>query len=64
MVMESKELLELVAMLLVEKKSYDFESFTEYILEHVDKETFNNRYKILLDKFLTTYAVNNTEKSD
>lgn len=64
MVMESKELLELVAMLLVEKKSYDFESFTEYILEHVDKETFNNRYKILLDKFLTMYAVNNTEKSD
>lgn len=64
MVMESKELLELVAMLLIEKKSYDFESFTEYILEHVDKETFNNRYKILLDKFLTMYAVNNTEKSD
>ena len=64
MVMESKELLELVTMLLIEKKSYDFESFTEYILEHVDKETFNNRYKILLDKFLTMYAVNNTEKSD
>ena len=29
MVMKSKELLELVAMLLIEKKSYDFESFTE-----------------------------------
>lgn len=64
MVMKSKELLELVAMLLIEKKSYDFESFTEYILERVDKETFNNRYKILLDKFLTMYAVTNTEKSD
>lgn len=64
MVMKSKELLEFVAMLLVEKKSYDFETFNEYILEHVDKETFNKRYKILLDKFLTMYAVNNTEKSD
>ena len=64
MVMESKEIMEFIAMLLVEKKCQEDFDFHEYFLINSDRDSFNNRYKILLDKFLTMYAVNNTEKSD
>ena len=64
MVMESKEMIEFIAMLLIEKKCQEDSDFHEYLLTNSDRDSFNTRYKILLDKFLTMYAVNNTEKSD
>ena len=64
MVMESKEMMEFIAMLLIEKKCQEDSDFHEYLLINSDKDSFNTRYRILLDKFLTMYAVNNAEKSD
>lgn len=64
MVMESKEMMEFIAMLLIEKKCREDSDFHEYLLINSDRDSFNMRYQILLDKFLTMYAVNNTEKSD
>jgi hypothetical protein len=40
------------------------ENFHSYLSKHCDIGTFNARYKELLDKFLTNYALNTTEKSD
>lgn len=58
------ELLELIAMFMVEKKVRENDDFYEYFLQKANKKVFNNRYKELLDKFLNLYALNKTEKSE
>ena len=58
---------ELIIMLLIENRSYlnDGGLFAEYITEHYDINAFNNRYRELVDKFLSEkYAVTKTEKSE
>jgi len=60
----SSEVLEFIIMLLIENRSLKDDKFSSYVSRHCNVETFNNRYKKLLDKFLTNYALNTTEKSD
>lgn len=57
---------EFILMLLLENRclKQDGEDFRDYISDNVDIEIFNTRYKKLLDKFLTDYALTTTEKSD
>ena len=57
---------EFIIMLLLENRCLkrEGENFHSYLSRHCDIETFNARYKELLDKFLTNYALNTTEKSD
>ena len=57
-------MLEFILMLLIEKKVNEDEKFYYHFLEVADKKTFNDRYKQLLDEFLSNYALNNTEKSE
>lgn len=61
---EEKE--EFIIMLLLENRclKQEGENFHSYLSKHCDIESFNKRYKELLDKFLTNYALNTTEKSD
>lgn len=59
--------LEFIIMLLIENRSYlsnNGGDFYNYMKEHYDLEKFNERYKELLDNFLSKYALNNTEKSE
>ena len=54
-------------MLLIENRSYlsnDNGNFYNYLKEHYDLEKFNKRYVELLDEFMKSYALNNTEKSE
>ena len=61
-----EEVLEFIIMLLLENRCLkkESENFHSYLSKHCDIETFNARYKELLDKFLTNYALNTAEKSD
>lgn len=60
------EILEFISMLLIENRCLHNEgaNFHSYISKKCDIQTFNARYKELLDKFLINYALNTTEKSD
>ena len=59
------EILEFISMLLIENRClHGKENFYSYLSNHCDISTFNARYKELLDKFLTNYALNSAEKSD
>ena len=60
------EVFEFIIMLLLENRCLkkEGENFHSYLSKHCDIGTFNVRYKELLDKFLTNYALNTTEKSD
>ena len=62
--MKESELIEFVTMLLVENKCNKEEDFCRYFLKNSDRNEFNSRYKILLDKFLNNYALTKTEKSE
>lgn len=57
---------ELIIMLLIENRSHanDGGLFSEYITEYYNIEAFNDRYRELIDKFLSKYALNKTEKSE
>ena len=57
---------EFIVMLLLENRCLkrEGENFHSYLSRHCDIETFNARYKELLEKVLTNYALNTTEKSD
>lgn len=57
---------EFMLMLLLENRSLkeDWNDFNSYLSKKCDINTFNKRYGELLDKFLTNYALNTTEKSD
>ena len=58
---------EFIIMLLIENRSYcskDGGTFYDYLKEHYDLNKFNERYMELLDKFMKSYALNNTEKSE
>jgi len=56
--MEIEELIEFIGMLLIENKCNSDRDFHKYLLVNSDKDKFNERYKILLDKFLNLYALN------
>jgi hypothetical protein len=62
--MEIEELIEFIGMLLVENKCNKDAEFHKYFVIHSNKDTFNNRYKVLLDKYINIYALDKTEKSD
>ena len=66
--MTLEEILEFISMLLIENRCLNLHNegadFHSYISKRCDIGTFNARYKELLDKFLTNYALNTTEKSD
>ena len=54
-------------MLLIENRSYcskDGGVFYDFLKEHYDLDKFNERYMELLDDFMKSYALNNTEKSE
>ena len=56
---------EFIIMLLIENRSYcskDERIFYDYLKEHYDLNKFNERYMKILDDFMKTYALNNTEK--
>ena len=56
---------EFIIMLLIENRCYSFDfGFSDYLKGNYNIEAFNKRYKILLDEFLSDYALNKTEKSD
>ena len=55
--MNNSELIEFVAMLLIEKKCNIEPDFYDYVIVNSDKDTFNKRYVELLDKFLNQYAL-------
>ena len=57
---------EFILMLLLENRCLKEggENFHTYLSKRCDIEIFNARYKELLDKFLTDYALTTTEKSD
>lgn len=56
---------EFIIMLLIENRCHSFDFvFSDYLKENYDIEAFNKRYRILLDEFLSDYALNKTEKSD
>ena len=62
--MTTQEYLEFITMLLVERASQKMEKFEAYMDKRCEVESFNSRYKELLDKFLNNYALNKTEKSE
>ena len=62
--MKENELLELVAMLLIENRCNKGDEFYKYVEINTNIEICNKRYRQLLDKFLNNYALNKTEKSD
>ena len=62
--MEYNEKIEFITMLLIENRCNRDQEFLNYIIVNSDKETFNKRYMILLDKFLKDYALSKAEKSD
>jgi hypothetical protein len=62
--MNTNDLVEFIAMLLIEKKAKEDDKFYDYFIINSDKESFNKRYGELLDNFLNLYAINKTEKSD
>ena len=62
--MDNKELLEFIAMLLIENKCKKESEFYSYFVINSNRKTFNERYKELLDKFLNYYALIKTEKSE
>ena len=62
--MKSKELKELIILLLLETKFHDIEEYHELLKREYDCNKMNNRFNKLLDKFLNKYALNNTEKSE
>ena len=57
---------EFIIMLLIENqcKSGISNELYSYISDNYDISAFNNRYRELLDKFLSNYALNKTEKSE
>ena len=61
--MEIKELIEFIGMLLIENKCNKDTEFHKYFVIHSDKDVFNNRYKVLLDKYINIYALDKTGKS-
>lgn len=62
--MNTNDLVEFIAMLLIEKKAKEDDKFYDYFIINSNKESFNKRYNELLDNFLNLYAINKTEKSD
>lgn len=62
--MKESELIEFIAMLLIENKCQKEEKFYEYFVINSDEGIFNRRYNILLDKFLNSYALIKAEKSE
>ena len=62
--MNTNDLVEFIAMLLIEKKAKEDNKFYDYFIINSNKESFNKRYDELLDNFLNLYAINKTEKSD
>jgi hypothetical protein len=62
--MNTNDLVEFIAMLLIEKKAKEDDKFYDYFIINSNKESFNKRYDELLDNFLNSYAINKTEKSD
>ncbi len=62
--MNTNDLVEFIAMLLIEKKAKEDDKFYDYFIINSNKESFNKRYDELLDNFLNLYAINKTEKSD
>ena len=62
--MEIEELIEFIGMLLIENKCNKDIEFHKYFVIHSNKDTFNNRYKVLLDKYINIYALDKAEKSD
>ena len=64
--MDSKEYEEFIIMLLIENRvlKANGSDFLDYLKERYSLKLFNKRYSELLDKFMNTYALNKTEKSD
>ena len=63
--MTESEMIELIGMLLIETKCEHDENFYKYLEKYSNREKFNTRYMILLDKFLNKYyVIDNTEKSE
>jgi len=62
----NNECIEFIVMLLIENRSRNDISgdFVSFLKKHYNMEKFNERYMILLDKFMYKYALNKTEKSD
>lgn len=62
----NNECIEFIVMLLIENRSHNDISgdFVSFLRKHYNMEKFNERYMILLDKFMYKYALNKTEKSD
>ena len=66
MLRSSIEREEFIIMLLIENqcKSGISNELYSYISDNYDTSAFNYRYRELLDKFLSNYAMNKTEKSE
>ena len=62
--MISERMSEFVIMLLLERLAIDNRDFEDFFKNNYNLNRFNERYRILLDEFLTPYALNKTEKSD
>ena len=55
---------EFIIMLHLENLAYRNKEFANYLYDYYNTKAFNDRYSILLDKFLEPYALNTTEKSE
>lgn len=60
------ECIEFIVMLLIENRNHNDISgdFACFLKKRYNLDNFNGRYMKLLDKFMSEYALNKTEKSD